>query len=539
LLKAGADPNSRNSRDETPLHIAITKSDETIVEELIENKSDVEAVNGAGDTVLLVGICDGNEDMCILLMDKCETVNGKAERKDNETALEAAIRTDKNEVVQRLLKQFGADPHKRNKDGENALHVACRLGNEDAVNILIDFDRTLIDEKDNKGNTPLHSAVAAGHAEMTKKLIESGADINAKNDDGNSSIMLAVEVDNDKFIDFLADEFGADVGAASNGHTALYRAAWLGNAVIVSVLGKRGCDVNQQNLEGWSPLHAASDRGHKEVVEILVGTFKAKINIQCKQGTTPLYHACEHGHADVAKYLIDHGADVNLGAKHGWKPIHISVSSSKLTKMLLDTGKIDLTATISAMNDYTALHMAVSIPHPSMHSIQFLLDAKADQTASNSNGQTPLHLAVYRAHMNCVKALCEHPTNKPVFKQKNKAGRTALDLACYGAQPEIAQYLADQMGVKCPKVADKNKLKLKRSTGASSAPNPDAYFKKMKKGVDKDTDAEIESVRKREAEEKKAAKEREAAEKKAEKERKKAEKEEAKRKKEEAKKAKK
>jgi len=374
----------------------------------------------------------------------------------------------------------------------------------------------------------LHSAVAAGHSQVTKKLIEAGADINAKNNDGNSSIMLAVEVDNDKFIDFLADEFCADVGAASNGHTALYRAAWLGNAVIVSVLLKRGCDVNQQNLEGWSPLHAAADRGHKEVVELLVETFKANVNLQNKQGTTPLYHACEHGRYEVAKYLIEHGADVNLGAKHGWRPIHISVSSSKLTKLLLDTGKVDLTPTIANMNDYTALHMAVSIPHPSMHSIQFLLDAHASQKAQNSNGQTPLHLAVYRAHMDCVKALCEHPDNKPDFKQKNKAGRTALDLACYGALPEIAQYLADKMGVKCPKVADKNKLKLKKGTGVESAPNPDAYFKKMKKGVDKDVDAEIENVRKREAEEKKA-----------EKERKKKEKEEAKRKKEEEKKEKK
>lgn len=529
LLKAHANPNAVNKKRENPAHVAIARENTEVIGMLLDADSNVEAQRKENhDTVLLVGVCEGAEEGCLVLMDKREKLGVNVRRKDGESVLEATIRTEKNEVLRRLLKQFGADPHQCNAKGENALHVACRLGAEEAVKILIEFDSTLLNEKDGQGNTPLHTAVGAGHSDLAKKLVEAGADINAKNNEGNTPIMLAVEVDNDAFIDLMVRDFGTDVNTSSKGSSALYRASWRGNTVIVSLLCKRGANVNQQNLEGWSPLHAASSQGHKEVCELLVDSFGAKVNVTNKQGTTPLYHACEHGHYAVAKFLLEHGADVNLGLKHGWKPIHISVSSAKLTKLLLDTGKVDLKAYISASMDYTALHLAVSIPRPSTQSISYLLDAGASQKACNTNGQTPLHLSVYRGNIDCVRALCEHPTNKPDFNAKNKASRTPLDLACYGALPEIAAYLADKMGIECPKVSDKNKLKLKKAAAPTSVPNPDAYFKKMKKGVDKDTDAEIESIRKREEAEKKAAKEKKAAEKAA-----------AKKKKEEEKKAKK
>ena len=34
-------------------------------------------------------------------------------------------------------------------------------------------------------------------------------------------------------------------------------------------------------------------------------------------GLTPLFSSAERGHVDVVKYLVDHGADVNIKVSYG------------------------------------------------------------------------------------------------------------------------------------------------------------------------------------------------------------------------------
>jgi ankyrin repeat protein len=41
-------------------------------------------------------------------------------------------------------------------------------------------------------------------------------------------------------------------------------------------------------------------------------------------GRTPLHYACEHGYIDIVRALIKSGANVNIGDKSGWTPIHLA-----------------------------------------------------------------------------------------------------------------------------------------------------------------------------------------------------------------------
>ena len=71
-------------------------------------------------------------------------------------------------------------------------------------------------------------------------------------------------------------------------------------------------------------LHKASEEGNKEEVGRLLSTglldvnfLKEDASVRWKQKSTPLLKASESGHKDVVQFLLDRGADPNMGTKYG------------------------------------------------------------------------------------------------------------------------------------------------------------------------------------------------------------------------------
>ena len=80
---------------------------------------------------------------------------------------------------------------------------------------------TAISAKD----TDLHRAAKNGHAETVSLLLDNGADINAKNRDGQTALHVAAKYGHDAIVSLLLDN-GADIEAKNiDGSTPLHRAA--------------------------------------------------------------------------------------------------------------------------------------------------------------------------------------------------------------------------------------------------------------------------------------------------------------------------
>jgi len=127
----------------------------------------------------------------------------------------------------------------------------------------------------------------------------------------------------------------------------LYVAAKWGHLNKVKKLLNNGADINYINKGSHeTPLHEASDEGFLPVVKYLVN-HGANMEIKNDKGRTPLYQAVDEGRTDVVKFLVSKGAKVDTKTNDGESILHLAVTKKNLdiVKTLVEDGNADLTIT--------------------------------------------------------------------------------------------------------------------------------------------------------------------------------------------------
>lgn len=198
--------------------------------------------------------------------------------------------------------------------------------------------------------TPLMWAAAEGYSDIATKLINAGADVNAKASQGSTPLLFALEnmpsanpreappagfpgrVDKPQpsqipiiarltgHIDIirLLVARGADIRTRNAfDETALHLAARKAQDGLVREFLVRGIDINSRS-RGFqeTALHIAAKENHARVVDLLCD-LGANIEARSRFGWTPLLWAAASGWEDVVRALIEKGADVNTKAGEG------------------------------------------------------------------------------------------------------------------------------------------------------------------------------------------------------------------------------
>lgn len=157
-------------------------------------------------------------------------------------------------------------------------------------------------------NEKLFLPASQGNVKEVKALLDSGADVNSKEAEGETPLMYAAAEGHTEIVLLLLRR-GADIHKHSvNDQTALGRAAMYGHADTVEMLLNHGAKVDEQMDQGGTPLmHAANVPTAKVLL-----SHGAKVNAQNHFGFTALMGAAAEGKIDIVNLLVAAGADTTL-----------------------------------------------------------------------------------------------------------------------------------------------------------------------------------------------------------------------------------
>ncbi|BET02602.1 Hypothetical protein NTJ_15422 [Nesidiocoris tenuis] len=125
----------------------------------------------------------------------CQSDAGRLDHRndDLETPLHVAA-VEGSSACADVLLSSGADPFARDVDGYTPLMLACKFARLEAARLLVKFGG--LDLKDAAGRTALHISAAAGELRSAQLLLDSGADADALDDEGNLPVHVAVRRQN-------------------------------------------------------------------------------------------------------------------------------------------------------------------------------------------------------------------------------------------------------------------------------------------------------------------------------------------------------
>ena len=266
---------------------------------LINAGADVNATTKDGQTALMWATKHNAVDIMQLLIKAGAKVNAQdfnAQGKKNRTALMYTSETNAVDAA-RLLLASGADVNIKQPFGETALWHAVYDNRPELVDMFIAAGA---DVKANdigfvKVGSILMYAAEANLSAIIKKLIAAGADVNLRQEYGQTALMWAAKANAVDAIQALLAA-GADINVLSN-YDSIYQQS--SGTALMHAVRENKLDAEKALIKAGADMNIRSDDYDGYTALILAARKSDKIAV------------------DMVQALIDAGADVNAKDKHG------------------------------------------------------------------------------------------------------------------------------------------------------------------------------------------------------------------------------
>jgi ankyrin repeat protein len=394
LLSAGANAKAANRYGATPLSEAAALGNATVIEALLKAGAEPNTrVTSDGETVLMTTSRSGNADAVKILLAHGADVNAK-ESYRGQTALMWAAGERHPEVVRMLLKA-GADwrvmevsretklpklsaassvsPFARG--GLTAFLFTAREGDIETAKVMlengVDINQTDVDNTNGLVVSEMNKKYT-----FAKFLLDRGADPNIADAKGRTALYAAIDARNEDWsalpqrkledpypsLDLikaliargakvnlaltkpLPGRSGMDGGDTSldEGATPLMRAARSGDTATMRVLLDAGADTALKTKEGTTALLFAAGVGYRdkqtkgteaEALEALKILLDRDGDIEQKntRGETALHGAASRGADTIVKYLVEHGAKLDVKTGRNFTPLDVAMGKDQFS----------------------------------------------------------------------------------------------------------------------------------------------------------------------------------------------------------------
>jgi ankyrin repeat protein len=306
-----------------------------------------------------------------------------------------------------------------------------------------------------RGQTALMWAAAENHAALMRVLLAGGAAVDAKSNGNFTALMFAVRQDARDAARLLI-EAGADVNVTGpNGQDVLRMAISNRHYTLAAALLDAGARPVTRDKQGTTPLHelvtsrsparhlgnqfiASGDDESPQLssLDLMKKLVAHGADPNARTEPRPIVHErwTDKGIYSAARPFMDNG--VNLG---GATPYLLAAQAADVEGMQA-LQALGADPRIATYANNTAVMLAAGIGHvegsrryrperDALEAVKLAATAGVDVNASNANGQTAMHGAVYRAANSIIRYLVEAGARTDF---QDELERTPLKLAEQG-----------------------------------------------------------------------------------------------------------
>ena len=357
----------------------------------------------------------------------------------SKTVMADSLTKDGRFFTNHALEEINGKTRKKNSRGRKTRSKRQRGGNSEAQ-----------EEKDKD----LFDAIDISDYDKVENALNNGANVNARNKDGDTPLIRAIELEDIDMIYLLLErpDINIDLDLATNKELQLAEDLWddmtpedqeengIPYAIEDYIVTKKEKKRIQNIVAQTIPKHLERQEDRKNLAMVMsekdvgnrgdgtmplelrheIGKYlgggkrrtrstrqKGGDNVNAKDanGSTALIRASWDGDTEIVAMLLEKGADVNAKDNNG---------STALMK--------------ASLNGHTKV-------------VSMLLEKGADVNAKDNNGSTALNWASLQGHTEIVRMLLEKGADVNV---KTDYGSTALALASWNGETEIVRMLLEK-----------------------------------------------------------------------------------------------
>ena len=418
LLASGENVHTKDKGGWTALHWACYKGFEEVVQALINRGSRMNSRNSLGQTPLKLAEQSGKEaiSMCLL----------RAAKKQLDGLIHACHKGDLSAIRTFLNNGVNILSISR-EEQEKLLHLACHEGDVFVVRTLLENDCSVSILSKEEQEKLLHLACHEGDVFVVRTLLENDCSVSILSKEEQEKLLHLACHWGDTFVVRTLLENGCSVSILAY-HCDVFVRTLLEKVCSVSILSSE----DQEQL-----LHLAYHRDDVFVVHTLLDKG-CSVSILSREEQERLLHlACHEGDAFGVRTLLENGCRVSiLSREEQEKLIHLACLKGDVLVVgaLLANG-----CSMNCLDRAERTPLMVATTNGCEKVVKKLILAGANLRMQTANGDTALHIAATRDHVQCGILLAEGGAS---VRTKNKLSQTPLDLAGAEFREAIKQALS-------------------------------------------------------------------------------------------------
>ncbi|XP_059473664.1 uncharacterized protein LOC132195582 [Neocloeon triangulifer] len=274
----------------------------------------------------------------------------------------------------------------------------------------------------------------------------------------------------DDYENFLKVNKTSILKSILNRGSALFVGVKEGALDCVKQMVEKGAKVDEQDINGWTPLHVAASTAQLECGAFLIEKG-AQVNMCTNEGRPPIFHVFDFPHVGFVSMLFKNGSfgDFTDNEKNNVLHYMLSKGTADYLEFMLSQPRIKKLLNETNSAGKTALHIAVE--KGLKNAVDILIASGANINLKDNSDSTPLHAAVTCGNLEIVKVFCSRQELN--LEMKNANGDTPAVLAKQLQKCEIAEFLEETLtkkGINLNK-ADKHRIKRREQQNENTS-NP-------------------------------------------------------------------